>query len=71
MAVDLAELYGAEVTALHCFAVQEYAFAATPYGGGYVDIPSIRDILDTRRRHFDEQMEVFDWRGVRHRRRGG
>jgi nucleotide-binding universal stress UspA family protein len=66
-AVDLAERCGAEVTALHCFAAADYVFAAMPDGGGYVGMPAIHEIRDTRREHFEEQMASFDWRGVPHR----
>jgi len=66
-AVDLAGKLGAEVTALHCFAVQDYAYTAIPYGAGYAGMPSVQGILESRREHFLEQMDAFDWRGVKHR----
>jgi nucleotide-binding universal stress UspA family protein len=67
VAVDLAEEYGAEVTALHCFTVQDYAYVAMPYGDGYVGLPGMQEIRDGRQEHFAEQMEAFAWRGVAHR----
>jgi nucleotide-binding universal stress UspA family protein len=65
-AVDVAERYGAEVTALHCFAAADYAFVAIPEGRGYAGMPAIHEIRDTRREHFEEQMASFEWRGVPH-----
>jgi nucleotide-binding universal stress UspA family protein len=67
VAVDVAELYGAQVTALHCFAAADHAIAVTPDGGGYVGMPAIQEIRDARREHFEEQMANFEWRGIEHR----
>jgi nucleotide-binding universal stress UspA family protein len=67
VAVDLAETFGAEVTALHCFTPQEYAFPAMPYGEAYVGMPAIEEIREMRRVHFAEKTESFAWRGVPHR----
>jgi nucleotide-binding universal stress UspA family protein len=67
-AVDLAHALSAEVTALHCFAVEDYAYMAVPYGGAgsMVGVPAVAELVDGRRKHFHEQLEAFDWRGVTH-----
>lgn len=69
-AVDLARSLDAGVTALHCFAIEDYAYMAIPYGsaagGGFAGMPSVRELVEQRREQFEEQMESFDWRGVEH-----
>jgi nucleotide-binding universal stress UspA family protein len=66
VAVDLAEVFGAEVTALHCFSAQDYAFPAMPYGDAIVGMPALQEIRDMRRAHFAEKLESTEWRGVPH-----
>ena len=65
-AVDLATVYKAEVTALHCFDLQNYAYMSVPYAGS-VRVPQIEEIREGRREGFEAQMADFNWRGVRHR----
>ena len=65
-AVDLARLHGAEVTALHTFDLQGYAFMTVPYGVS-ARVPHVESIMDANKERFEEQLAAFDWQGVAHR----
>jgi nucleotide-binding universal stress UspA family protein len=63
---DLAQEYGASVTALHCFQPPEVAYAASP---GYPIAGPVYVVEDVRRlaqEEFQRTLEDFDWGSVEH-----
>jgi nucleotide-binding universal stress UspA family protein len=62
---DLARVFGAEITALHCFVRPELGFVL-----GYpIPFPTtiVDSSRDTAQSEFAKTMEAFDWQGVAHK----
>jgi nucleotide-binding universal stress UspA family protein len=67
-ACNIAKAYDARLTAFHCFAPPEFAYASAASGYPAVAMPTyvVDDAREAARESFVASLESFDWQGVQH-----